>query len=95
MQPWARAFYYSKAWQRCRWGFIQSVHGLCKRCNHPGKIVHHTEILTPQNINDPDVTLNWEKLELLCQTCHNQEHMSKEVTRNDVRFDENGDLVKR
>lgn len=95
IKEWAKAFYKSKAWQRCRWGFIQSVHGLCSRCEEPGKIVHHTELLTPENINDPTVSLNWNKLEYLCQDCHNKEHHSTATLRHDVMFDANGDLIKR
>lgn len=99
MKAWAKKFYHSKAWQDCRDGYIQSVHGLCERCLSkevikPGKIVHHKELLTPQNINNPNIALNWNKLEYVCQDCHNREHMSKHsATREDVMFNENGDLI--
>lgn len=36
------------------------------KCGRPGAIVHHKEHLTPQNINDPDITLSEDNLELLC-----------------------------
>jgi 5-methylcytosine-specific restriction enzyme A len=69
--------------------------GICDRCGGPGKIVHHIEYLTPDNINDPYVSLNFDKLELHCQDCHNREHHgSSSVVREDVMFDENGDLVR-
>ncbi|GLC32910.1 HNH endonuclease [Clostridium omnivorum] len=89
-------FYKSKAWLECRDGFIQSVHGLCNRCGNPGYIVHHKELLTPDNINNPNVTLNWDKLEYLCQCCHNKEHMSNndKAINNGLRFDSNGQIVK-
>ena len=93
MQPWARWFYKSAAWRRCRDAYYKARFGLCERCGGPGKIVHHRIYLTPQNIHDPDVTLNWENLELLCQTCHNAEHASYGVTAEGLAFDENGDLV--
>lgn len=52
-KEWAKDFYKSSAWKKCREGFIKSVYGLCQRCGKPGHIVHHKEVLTQQNINDP------------------------------------------
>ena len=43
----------------------------------PGDEVHHKIRLTPENIKDPQVALNWNNLELLCKDCHNQEHRPK------------------
>ncbi|RKO62388.1 HNH endonuclease signature motif containing protein [Caldibacillus debilis] len=92
----AKAFYNSEAWRQCRDAYFVFRHGLCERCGRPGKIVHHKIYLTPENINDPDVSLNWDYLELLCQDCHNREHSEKKSpTRNDVMFDEFGNLIKR
>lgn len=53
--------------------------GLCERCLKrglyvPGEIVHHIVELTPENINDPDVALNWNNLELVCRDCHGDAH---------------------
>ena len=95
----AAGFYKSKAWIGCRDGYIKSVNGLCERCLAkgqvvPGKIVHHKIYITPQNINDPDITLNWDNLELHCQDCHNQEHHAGEATGEGLMFDGNGELVK-
>lgn len=91
----AKAFYQSKAWQECRAAYIKSVFGLCERCGQPGDEVHHKIRLTPQNIDDPNITLNWDNLELLCASCHSKEHMSKYgPTRDDVVFDDSGDLIK-
>ena len=95
-QPWAEWFYLSKTWTDCRLAFLRSKFFICERCGAPATIVHHKEYLTPNNINDPNVTLNWSNLESLCQDCHNREHQSKHsATREDVMFDENGDLVKK
>ena len=89
-------FYNSAAWINCREAYKQSVFGLCERCGSPGVEVHHIIYLTPDNINDPDVTLSWDNLELLCHECHTREHMSKHsATRDDVMFDEYGNLVPR
>ena len=92
-KEWAKGLYKSKAWQKCREGYIQSVMGLCEKCGAGGKIVHHKILLTPQNINDPEVSLNWENLELLCQDHHNMEHHGGSATVENVRFDAYGNLV--
>lgn len=90
----AKEFYNSREWKKCRAGYKSSVNYLCERCDQPGVIVHHKKTLTPKNINDPYITLGWDNLELLCQECHNREHMLKySSTREDVMFDENGDLI--
>ena len=93
----SRKFYGSLAWKECRASFILSKNGLCERCLSndkyvPGVIVHHKEKLTPVNINDPNVTLNWEKLEYLCMDCHNREH-GRSATAEGTMFDSKGDLV--
>lgn len=91
-KDWAKAFYKSVAWQKCRAAYIQSVFGLCERCQRPGDILHHKELLTPQNINDPNVTLAWENLQYLCQECHNREH-GLNSTADGLMFDAVGNLV--
>lgn len=83
MKPWAVAFYKSKAWKQCRAAYAASVGGLCERCLArgqyvPGEIVHHKIVLTPDNINDPSVTLNWSNLELVCRNCHAELHDSRQ-----------------
>lgn len=94
MKPWARSFYKSKAWRECRHAFFVSKYGLCERCGGSGLIVHHKIYLTPDNINDPSISLNWDNLELLCQDCHNKEHFAKfSPTRDDLVFDDQGNLV--
>jgi 5-methylcytosine-specific restriction endonuclease McrA len=95
----AYAFYHSRAWLDCREGYIQSVFGLCEHCGQPGYIVHHKVTLTPANINNPNVTLNWEMLEYLCLACHNIEHgvckkNTYSITRDGLMFDSNGNLIK-
>lgn len=99
-KEWAKAFYNSKAWKQCREAYKKSVHGLCERCLANGKYVlgdevHHKTYLTPEFISNPEIALNWDNLELLCATCHNKEHHEKySPLREDVMFDENGDLVR-
>lgn len=75
----AREFYDSAAWRRCRKAFIAERialdGGLCQDCKDEiGYIVHHKVVLTPKNIDDPDVSLNHRNLKYVCHTCHNKEH---------------------
>lgn len=81
MREYAKPFYKSKAWQRTRDAYAASVGGLCEGClkrglYRPGEIVHHRLALTPDNINDPSVTLAWDNLCLLCRDCHAKAHGS-------------------
>lgn len=98
-KEWAKAFYKSKAWQECRTGYIASVNGLCETCLkanriRTGYIVHHTIYLTPNNISDPNISLNWNYLRYDCQDCHNKEHHhKKDVTRKGLIFNTKGELV--
>ncbi|WP_201009021.1 HNH endonuclease [Paenibacillus glycanilyticus] len=94
-KAWARKLYNSKEWKACRASYIESVHGLCERCGEAGYIVHHTIYLTPQNINDPEISLNHELLEYLCLTCHNGEHMGNHepITAQGTQFDAEGNLI--
>ena len=94
-KDWAIDFYNSKAWEDCRLAFLQSKFFICERCGGAATIAHHKTYLTPANINNPDITLNWENLEALCQDCHNKEHHSSPGTADGLRFDEDGNLVRR
>ena len=97
-KEYAESFYQSKQWKDCRESYIYSVHGLCERCKDkgtlkPGKIVHHKEYITPENIDDTRITLSHSNLEYLCQDCHNAEHHSHDVTREGLMFDADGNLT--
>ena len=86
MKPYAEAFYKSKAWKDCREAYAKSKGWLCERCMKEGRlttgeIVHHKIHITPENISDPSVTLNWDNLELLCKDCHDEEREKKNVVR--------------
>lgn len=89
----AKQFYKSAAWQHCRDSFIayrRSIDGgICQRCHDaPGYIVHHRTYLTPRNIKDPNVSLNFDNLEYVCHDCHNLEHQGGKPLL--CRFDEQG-----
>ena len=90
----AKAFYKSRAWRDCRDAYAASKAFLCEECLKkgmyvPGKIVHHRVHLSPENISDPNVTLNWKNLKLVCQDCHAREH----VTLKRYAWDSDGNLV--
>ena len=80
-------FYTSWTWRKCRKAFAESRGDLCERCMKRGIIepgskdrpleVHHKVPLTADNVADPKVALNWENLELLCKTCHDEERERK------------------
>lgn len=62
---------------------MKKVGGLCELCMKEGKIVpaeevHHIKWITPKNICDPNVTLNWRNLVALCREHHRQQHGKKE-----------------
>lgn len=89
----AKSFYKSAAWQRCRDGFIayrRSIDGgVCQRCHdQPGYIVHHKIYLSPANLRNPQIALNFDNLEFVCLDCHNLEHQGGK--RLLCGFDENG-----
>lgn len=92
MQSWAEKFYNSPAWKKCRAAYKKSVHGLCERCGETGEIVHHKIPLTPENINDPNITLNFINLRLECRSCHGFSH-GNSPTREGFRFDSDGNLL--
>ena len=75
----AREFYRSWSWIKCARAYKADRGGLCERCLAkglitPGEEVHHKIHLTPENINNPKISLNFDNLELLCKNCHLEEH---------------------
>ena len=103
MKEFAKSFYLSAAWKKCRASYIKSVDGICENCLRkglytPGKIVHHKIHLTPENINNPNISLSWDNLELLCQDCHTEEHDSdirqgKGLKERRYKFDKAGNCI--
>ena len=79
MKEFAKRFYKSSAWQKCRAMVWSRDHGLCVDCMKRGMVtpaeeVHHIIELTPENIDDPSVTLNMDNLVSLCRECHQARH---------------------
>ena len=96
----ARAFYDSTAWRQTRKAYASSVGGLCERCLRSGRyvageIVHHINHLTQENINDPDISLDWSNLELVCRECHAEIHEADIKRRAPRRYcvDKTGRVV--
>lgn len=94
-KEYAKRFYASKAWRDTQKAYMESKNYICERCGRPAVIVHHKTYISPKNINDPNITLNWDNLEALCATCHQHEHMCKNTaTAKGLAFDDQGNLVK-
>ena len=103
----SRAFYSSKAWRSVQASYmrqpVQTRRGtcpplMCERCFEltarlvPAEIVHHIHPLSPENIDDPDVTLSTDNLMRVCRDCHAQLHSSSDFVPR-VAFDEQGRVV--
>lgn len=88
-------FYKSARWRYCKDAYAKSVGYLCEDCkrrgiHRTGRVCHHLIELDETNYNDPEISLNWDNLVFLCQSCHELRHS------NDPRrytFDQNGDIV--
>lgn len=100
-KEWAKSFYKSKAWERCRDSYIADRTlmdgGLCEVCRkNLGYIVHHKVHLTPANIDNPDITLKHSNLSFECKECHDK-HDGHGIGNKGkgllVVFDENGQPV--
>ena len=97
----ARVFYDSTEWRNCRKSYIairKSIDGgMCEQCHERlGFIVHHTVVLTPQNIGDPEISLNHKLLKYVCKTCHDQEEghfLFREKKGNRYYFSSDGNPV--
>ena len=82
MKQYAEQFYKSTTWQNCRDAYMRKAKGLCEDCLKKGLIVaaeevHHITFITPDNINDPNITLNQSNLVALCRDCHRKRHGNK------------------
>ena len=95
----AKSFYNSKAWEQVRQSVLMRDCFLCTKCGRPAEEVHHKKHLTPDNIDDPSVSLNMDNLMSLCRECHFEEHRGEHAKgreqkeQSEFTFDENGYLV--
>ena len=100
-QAWARAFYNGSNWLSCRDSFkaerIAIDGGLCQDCKDQlGTVAHHWPVmLTKQNINRPEISLNRSNLRWVCEDCHSKypgHGVAKAITPL-LTFDANGDPI--
>ncbi|MBQ8737804.1 MAG: HNH endonuclease [Bacteroidaceae bacterium] len=85
MKDYAERFYKSRKWQAVARTYKKSVGGLCEVCKSKGlikagDIVHHKVHISPDNIDDPEITLSWDNLQLVCRDCHAAIHSGKRYT---------------
>lgn len=97
MREFAKDFYKSQAWKDCRESYLKSVGYKCEMCSAkgietPAVIVHHIIELSPDNINDPSITLGFDNLTAVCRKCHADEHMNHSNARR-YFFGENGEVI--
>lgn len=86
-------FYRSQAWRKARAAYLDARCYVCERCGGAASIVHHKRYITPENVNDPSVTLSFDNFEALCIDCHNAEHFGTGSTAPGLSFDGNGNLI--
>ena len=71
------AFYHSKAWRDLSY-LLRLKSGKCQRCGRIADMkqlhAHHKVLLTPSNVNDVSISLNPDYIEILCNSCHDEEH---------------------
>ena len=92
MKPWAESFYKSTAWKRTRFALLVDRNFTCERCGRRASMVHHKRYLTENNIGDPEITLGFDNLEALCETCHQNEHHKGDGVPEGLYFDADGML---
>lgn len=90
MKEYAQGFYKGRQWKKVSRLYMESRNYICERCGGNGSICHHKKYITPGNIDNPQVTLNPDNLECLCQDCHNKEHKAK---HSRAVFDASGNMT--
>lgn len=93
-QQFSKPFYNSAAWIKTA-RMIRGQHfHLCQICGATAKEVHHIKFLTPDNISNPDITLNPANLVLVCYDCHNYIHQrGLDPDARRIQFDDDGNPV--
>ncbi len=86
-KDYAKKFYQSAIWEKQREYILKRDHHLCTEpgCYNVATEVHHITEITPDNISDPDITLNENNLRSLCHDCHTR--ITREMKRNDKTMD--------
>ena len=89
----SRKFYNSGAWVKTSQAYKIHKYGLCEKCGKVGEEVHHIIPLTPQNINDPNISLSWDNLMLLCRSCHELIEEKAKPTIEGIVFMPDGQIM--
>lgn len=71
---------------------------MCVMCGCPAKDVHHKIHLTPENINDPMISLHESNLISLCGDCHKRIHAGEQKDNYSdvlplIGFDDDGNPI--
>ncbi len=104
----AVSFYRSKAWRITRDAYMNSFvesekgtipPGVCERCFFEGKltpaeIIHHKIHLSPLNIDDQSITLDFKNLKRVCRDCHAIEHSADADYVPRIQFGPNGEVLR-
>lgn len=96
MKEFAEKFYKGTEWKKVREFVWSRDRGLCQRCLEQGIIragdtVHHKVPLTPDNIDDQNISINPDNLVTLCRDCHAAIHRKSLDRRYDI--DELGRVI--
>ena len=89
----AEKFYNSRAWRKTQKLFLMQKYHTCEDCGDLAVMVHHIRHITPANINDPEITLNFDNLRALCLPCHNATHGNSGACADGITFDSTGRVV--
>lgn len=93
--PALREFYSSIQWRRCSEVVKREAGYVCQDCGGtygPGNEVHHIQKISPENITDPNITLNKDNLVCLCRHCHIQRHKQMRSNRRYIVDPDTGDI---
>ena len=106
-----KEFYNSKLWKQVRKNVWIKQNLLCAECHKPvyvdglsdylpkekrrTGIVHHKIFLDNVNIFDDNVAINEDNLVGVCKECHENLHHPNISCRDNVMFDEDGNIVKK
>lgn len=89
----SKHFYNSSAWVKTSKAYKIHQHYICEKCGGVAEEVHHIIPLNPNNINDPNITLNWDNLMALCRSCHELIEEKASATIKGIVFTEDGQLM--
>lgn len=89
----SRKFYNSGAWVKTSKAYKEHKFGLCEKCGKVGEEVHHIIPLTPENINNPLISLCWDNLMLLCRSCHELIEERAKATIDGIIFTKDGQVM--